>query len=204
MPLNFREGMRRLRIVVCVLGSLAGAIGGYLLVVDALAGSRLLRESVLVDYFVASSLPVVGFLAPWGAIHVVVWIWAGFSEEPGTRHKVKVSGKIARLTKLIDEAEHLLRKHGEETWADWFAEGCSRIQDRDFGGIEHILSSFGGTGSFNDIYICPENHHVIKARDVIRVNERLRTLSSGICELARELKDEEQAAQPNRNRVHSD
>jgi len=195
--------MRRLRIVACVLGSLAGGIGGYLLVVDALA-SRRLRESVLVDYVVASSLPVVGFLAPWAAIHVLVWIWAGFSEEPGPRHKVKASGKIARLTKLIGEAEHLLRKHGEETWADWFAEGCSRIQDRDFGGIEHILSSFGGTGSFNDIYICPENHHVIKARDVIKVNQRLRTLSSGICELARELKDEEQASQSSRNRVQSD
>lgn len=202
MPLNFREGMRRLRIVVGVLGSLAGAIGGYLLVVDALAGRRLLRGSVLVNYVVASSLPVVGFLAPWGAIRVLVWIWAGFSEEPGTRYKVK-AGKVARLTKLIDEAEHLLRKHGEETWANWFAEGCSRIQDRDFGGIEHILLSFDGTGSFNDIYICPENHHVIKARDVVRVNERLRTLSSGICELARELKDEEQTAQSSRSRVHS-
>ena len=190
MPSNVREGMRRLGIVVGALGSVAGGIGGYLLVVEALAGSRLMRESAVADYVVASSLPVVGFLAPWGAIRVLVWIWAGFSEEPGTRYKAKVYGKIARLTKLIDEAEHLLRKHGEETWANWFAEGCSRIQDRDFSGIEHILSSFGGTGSFNDIYICPENHHVIKKRDVIRVNERLRALSSGIYESARELQDE--------------
>ena len=188
-----------------VLGAIAGAIGGCLLALDAHASAAkgLLREPLLVDYAVASLLPFEGFLILWGSIRVPVWIWAGFSEEPGTRSEVKASGKVARLTKLIGKAEQLLRKHGEETWANWFAEGCSLIQDRDFGGIEHILSSFGGTGSFNDIYICPENHHVIKARDVVRVNERLRTLSSGICELARELKDEEQAAQSSRSRVHS-
>jgi len=39
-------------------------------------------ESVPIDYAVASSLPVVGFLVTWGGIHVLVWIWAGFTEHP--------------------------------------------------------------------------------------------------------------------------
>jgi len=205
MPLNFREGMRRLSIVMGGLGAIAGAIGGSFLAMDAhtSAAKGLLGEPVLVDYAVAGSLPVVGFLATWGAIRVLVWIWAGFSEEPGPGYNAKASGKIARLTKVIEEAEHLLRKHGEETWANWLAEGCSRIRDRDFTGIEHILSGFGGMGSFNDVYICSANHHAIKERDVVRVNERLRVLSSGIYELAHELHDEEQAAQSNRNRVPS-
>jgi hypothetical protein len=197
--------MRRLGIVASVLGSVAGGIGGYLLVVDAraLAASKLIQESVLVDYAVASSLPVLGFLAPWLAVRVLVWIWAGFSEGAETRDNLKVHGKIARLTKLIDEAEHLLRKHGEETWADWLREGRSRIRNRDFSGIEHILSGFGGTESFNDVYICPANHHIIKERNVSKVNDKLRALSSGIYELARELQEEEQAAQSSRGRVHS-
>jgi len=205
MPLNFREGMRRVGIVGGVLGAVAGGIGGYLLVVDArsLAASKLLQESVLVDYVVASSLPVFGFLVPWGAVRVLVWIWAGFSQEPASRDNAKVSGGIARLTKLIDEGERLLRKHGEETWANWLAEGRARIRNRDFGGIEHILAGFGGNGSFNDVYICPANHHLIKERHVTKVNDRLRALSSGIYELARELQDEEQAAQSSRGRVHA-
>jgi hypothetical protein len=197
MPVNFREGMRRIGIVTGVLGSVAGAIGGYFLAMDAHASAAkgLLGEPVLVDYAVAASLPVLGFLAPWAAIRVLAWIWAGFSAEPGTRDNLKASGKITRLTKLMNEAEHLLRKHGEESWAKWLREGGSHIRSRDFRGIEHILSGFGGTGSFNDIYICPANHHAIKERNVGKVNDRLRVLSSGIYEVARELQDEELAAQ---------
>jgi hypothetical protein len=84
MPLNFREGMRRLSIVAGVLGAIAGGIGTYFLIRDTLASAakRLLREPVWVDYAVASSLPVVGFLVPWAAIRVLIWIWAGFSEQP--------------------------------------------------------------------------------------------------------------------------
>jgi hypothetical protein len=205
MPLNFKEGMRRLGFVAGVLGALAGVVGGYLLAMDARtsAAKGLLGEPALVDYGVAASLPVVGFVFAWGAFRVLVWIWAGFSEEPRTGYSAKVNGKVARLAKLIDDAEQLLRKHDEQTWADWLAEGGALIRNRDFSGIEHILSGFGGTGSFNDVYICPANHHAIKERDVNKVNDRLRVLSSGIHELARELQDEEQARQPSRDGVHS-
>jgi hypothetical protein len=95
MPLNFREGMRRLGILVSVLGAIAGAIGGYLLAIDAHASAAkgLLGEPVLVDYAVAASLPVVGFLLPWGAIRVLVWIWAGFSEQPTAGGRGKTAGQ---------------------------------------------------------------------------------------------------------------
>jgi hypothetical protein len=118
---------------------------------------------------------------------------------PETGYNVKVHAKIAQLTKLIDEAQQLLRKHGEEAWANWLEEGCSRIRDRDFTGVQHILSGFGGMGSFNDLYICPTNHHAIEERNVDRVNNKLRALSSEIYKLARDLRDEEQAAQSNRD-----
>ena len=205
MPVNFREGMRRLGVVAGVLGAGAGAVGGYWLAMDAhtSAAKGLLGEPVLVDYAVAASLPVLGFLAPLLAVRVLVWIWAGFSEEPRTGYNAKVGAKIAKLTKLIDEAEHLLRKHGEETLAKWLAEGSARIRNRDFSGIEQILSGFGDSGGFNDVYISPANHHAIKERQVVKVNDRLRVLSAGINELARELHEEEQATQSSRDRAHA-
>jgi hypothetical protein len=118
---------------------------------------------------------------------------------PETGYNVKVHPKIAQLTKLIDEAQQLLRKHGEETWANWLEEGCSRIRDRDFTGVQHILSGFGGMGSFNDLYICPTNHHAIEERNVDTVNNKLRSLSSEIYKLARDLQNEQQTAQANRD-----
>jgi hypothetical protein len=94
MPFNFREGMRRLGIVLGGLGAVAGAVGGVLLAMDAHASAAkgLLGEPVLVDYAVAASLPVAGFLATWGAIRVLVWIWAGFSEQPTARGRGEAAG----------------------------------------------------------------------------------------------------------------
>jgi len=47
-------------------------------------------------------------------------------------------------------------------------------------------------GSFTDVYICPTNHHVIEERDVNRLNDKLRALSSATYILANELKREEE------------
>jgi hypothetical protein len=105
---------------------------------------------------------------------------------------LRVHPKVAKLTGLIYDAEQLLRKYGEATWANWLAVGNTRIRNRDFGGVEHILSGFGGMGSFTDVYICPTNHHLIEERDVNRVNDRLRALSSAIYILAKEHKREEE------------
>jgi hypothetical protein len=94
MPLNFREGMSRIGIVAGVLGCFAGALGGFWLAMDAYTSSakRLLGEPVWVDYIVAALLPVAGFTVPWGAIRLLVWIWAGFSEHPTTRGQGKAAG----------------------------------------------------------------------------------------------------------------
>jgi hypothetical protein len=90
MPLNFREGMRRQGIVLGVLGSVAGGIGGYFLAVHARsAATRLLGESVLVDYAVASSLPVVGFLVLWGAFTCSFGFGRGFQSSPMGAGKAK-------------------------------------------------------------------------------------------------------------------
>ena len=88
-PFELREGMRRLGIAASVLGAIFGGIYGYLLVVDtrALSANGFRQESVLVDYTVASLLPVLGSWAPWEIIRFLVWIGCGFSEQPTVREQ---------------------------------------------------------------------------------------------------------------------
>ena len=57
-------------------------------------------------------------------------------------------------TELVDtlaEAIALLRKHGVAHWANWLEKDKRLIGCSDFYGIEHLLSAFGGMGSFNDL-----------------------------------------------------
>jgi len=77
------------------VGAVAGAIVGYLLAIDAHTSTAkgFLGEPVLVDYAVAASLPVIGFLVPWGTIRVLVWIWAGFSEQAAARGQSQAAGR---------------------------------------------------------------------------------------------------------------
>ena len=94
MPLNFREGMRRLAIVLGVLGCIAGGVGGYFLAMHAsTTATGFVGEPLVADYTIASSLPVIGFLVPWGGIHVIVWIWVGFIERPNARGQGQAAGR---------------------------------------------------------------------------------------------------------------
>jgi hypothetical protein len=95
MPSNFKEGLRRLGIVLGGVGAVAGAVGGGLLALDAYASAAkgLLGEPVWVDYTVAALLPVCGFVVPWVAMHMLVWIWAGFSVQPTVRAQGKPAGQ---------------------------------------------------------------------------------------------------------------
>jgi hypothetical protein len=87
MPFNFKEGMRRLGIVVSLLAGAAGAIRGYFIVADAyaLSANGFRQESVLVDYCVAALLPVLGFWFPWEITLFLMWIWSGLSRQPTVR-----------------------------------------------------------------------------------------------------------------------
>jgi hypothetical protein len=95
MPLNFREGMRRLGIVAGGLGAFAGAIGGSLVAIDAHASAArgLLGEPVWVDYTVAALLPFTGFLILWGPIRVLVWIWGGIFRAAYRTRAGKATGR---------------------------------------------------------------------------------------------------------------
>src|SRR3974390_3468863 len=129
MRSNFREGMRRLCIVVSVFGSVIGGICGYLLVTDsyALTANRFLQESVLVeDCIVALLLPTLGFLVPWEVIHLFVWIWSGLSGlltprgQEHSRHPARVQrvpGKIPELQRERSTAGSKKERQNRESEA---------------------------------------------------------------------------------------
>jgi hypothetical protein len=79
--MNFREGMRRLGVVLGVLGCGTGGFWSYFRSGQVLDGAAkgLLQETLFMDCAILLTLPVIGFLVPWGAVRLIVWIWEGFS-----------------------------------------------------------------------------------------------------------------------------
>ena len=91
------------------------------------------------------------------------------------------------LARVLDEITDLLARHGENGWREWIARDAGLIRADDFAGVEHLLSAYGGMGSFTDLFLSPLNGHKITEAEIEPVNERLRTLSSRAYDIAREL-----------------
>ena len=66
-----------------------------------------------------------------------------------------------RLLERLSETESLLIKHGEGYWASWIGHGAALVRNQGGLGLEHLLHGFGGTGSFNDVYVCAAHGHRI-------------------------------------------
>jgi hypothetical protein len=84
----------------------------------------------------------------------------------------------AELLAAVSALGELLRRYGEQRWAEWVIRDRQRIRDGDAYGIEHLLSAYGGMGSLNDVVIDPRNGHRIAEQDISAANERLRQLRS--------------------------
>lgn len=99
-----------------------------------------------------------------------------------------VDPRLAQLAQRTEETAAFLARYGVQSWADWLAADAVRIRQRDFSGVEHLLSAYGGMGSFTDVWICPENGHSIEAADVPAVNKELDRLRSQLYSLATKLR----------------
>jgi hypothetical protein len=51
-----------------------------------------------------------------------------------------------------------------------------RVREGDVYGLDHLLLSFGGMGSLDDLVICEHNGHDVRPEEERTVNERLRRL----------------------------
>ena len=96
------------------------------------------------------------------------------------------SGVQELRSTLVDLIE-LLRRVGEDHWADWLRADGERIANADASGLRHLLAAFGGMGSLSDLEIGPLNGHQTDGLDLSEANGELKALRSAAYTLAREL-----------------
>jgi Domain of unknown function (DUF6966) len=92
-----------------------------------------------------------------------------------------------QLIAILEQIEHLLVICGEQHWSTWINQDITAIKKYDAHGIVHLLSAYGGMGSFNDLWLCAANGHRIDEKEVSRVNDTLSALRSEAYTLAKEI-----------------
>ncbi len=90
--------------------------------------------------------------------------------------------RLARLIANLDETATLLRDHGETHWLRWVTKCRSELAKFNAVAFDHVLGSFGGSGSLNDLLILGANGHVVRPEEESAVNDRLRDLLRAIYE----------------------
>ena len=85
------------------------------------------------------------------------------------------------LIQLLITCEALLRKVGEDFWADKLLLIIQRSSSGlDMKLLEGVISFYGGMGSFNDLIISHHNDHVVMEKEEDRLNDELAKLRSEI------------------------
>lgn len=92
------------------------------------------------------------------------------------------------LISALDETVALLRSCGEKHWAKWLAGDRASIANGNAAGVTHLLSAFGGMGSFNDLFLSPANGHSLSEADVSATNAKLNDLRTRLYGLAQALR----------------
>jgi HAD superfamily hydrolase (TIGR01509 family) len=99
---------------------------------------------------------------------------------------------LQNLSSVVD----VLQRIESELWLEWMRLDALRIESGDPGGVTHLLSAFGGMGSFNDLVVDPRNGHPVTDLEAKRLDEQLCILRSFIWSDAIELRNANAAATP--------
>lgn len=105
--------------------------------------------------------------------------------------RLKASPERDELLRVLDELGTLLRKWGEDRWAEWIDRDRRLIADGHPDALGHLLAAFGGMGSLRDVTIHPANGHDIEDDRIRPVNDRLRTLRGAAFTMATSLRADE-------------
>ncbi len=94
--------------------------------------------------------------------------------------------KLDELLEVLNDIIQLLESDGEQHWSKWIRQSRERLRNSDFSGIEHLLSAYGGMGSFNDLVIgqSHENGESRWREGHVERNSRLNELRSKAWKLA--------------------
>jgi hypothetical protein len=99
-----------------------------------------------------------------------------------------IGPKTQELISFLDVTAQRLRTYGEDYWAEWLEDDAQLLRSEDFRGIEHLLSAYGGMGSFNDVYLCPTNGNKIAESEVKAADEWLDAQRSKMYDLAEQIR----------------
>lgn len=86
----------------------------------------------------------------------------------------------ADLLQALDEAISILAKSGEQHWRSWLERDRDRVSNGDGYGIEHLMTAFGGMGSFNDLVLSNMNGHAGTSEELRIMDDRLYALRDRI------------------------
>jgi hypothetical protein len=95
---------------------------------------------------------------------------------------------IQKLSGALQRTVALLQKHGERRWAFKLEGYLEFLRAGDLAAIDGLLGTYGGMGSFNDLYLCAQNGHQLEVTETTSVNQNLSRLRSEMWELATEVR----------------
>ncbi len=98
--------------------------------------------------------------------------------------------RLGLLCVDLEKLVALLRDANANHWAAWLDEDLARIRKRDANGLTHLLSAYGGMGSFNDLLLDQRNGHTVTDRSKGFMNDQLAQLRSSIFRLTDGLRRE--------------
>ena len=89
---------------------------------------------------------------------------------------------LGTLQSIVD----VLSADGEVHWTAWMEQSRVHLEARDYRGVEHLLSAYGGMGSFNDLVIGQRNSgdSFEWTEDAASINNTLDALRSRAYDLA--------------------
>ena len=93
----------------------------------------------------------------------------------------------AKLIEEMSELSSLLERVGEGSWSSAVKNAHSYLSSSNYRGIEEAKTWFGTSGTLNDLILHPINGHKIPEQEIDQVNSKLRTLSSNIYDLIKEV-----------------
>jgi hypothetical protein len=93
----------------------------------------------------------------------------------------------AKLMALLNDAVAILTQVGETHWSAWLADCHTQIAADAKSGSNHLLTAFGGMGSFNDLWLCQINGHRVLPADESQINAKLDHLRLRMYDLAQQI-----------------
>ncbi len=94
--------------------------------------------------------------------------------------------QTVKLVAVLDDIIAILEADDETHWCSWMKRAKARLINSDYSGIEYLLSSYGGMGSFNDLVIGQTliNDEFAWKPDYQQLNDKLHHLRGQAYELA--------------------